>query len=205
MTLFQLYNDLGETLDHERIKRSLRIYMITGFTSTFTLAVVTIVMFSKITPDFVFAKEWYFLVCYFWICAAYFIFISHFVLLLQVVIIRYEILNSTLEKKMNKKLILKQTPDEIEGVVIKISILHNEINALVELGNKLFSVQMIPFFTTFMCYLIFIAFQLYLLFAKFDNLLLIKSCINVPWLVWSTVITFIVIRNASRISELVII
>lgn len=125
-------------------------------------------------------------------------------MLLQVVVTRYEILNRVLESKTAKKFILKQTPEEIENVIIKISVLHNEINTIVELGNKLFSVQMIPFFTTFMCYLIFSAFQLYLLFIKFDNILLIKSCINLPWLTWTTVLALIIIQNASKILNLVI-
>lgn len=140
---------------------------------------------------------------YFIICSGYFVFASHFVCLLQVVVTRYELLNQVFEKKMNKKLILKQGPEEIENIIVKISILHNELNAIIELGNKLFSVQMIPFFTTFMCYTIFVAFQLYLLFIKFDNVLLIKSCINVPWMLWTAVLTIIIIHNASRILDLV--
>lgn len=201
---FQLYNDLGEVLDSDAIKRRVKIYLIIGFTSTFCLALITIVIFLYITPEFSVTKDWYFLLFYLSICAGYFIFITHFVMLLEVVVIRYEILNQMLESKTAKKFILKQTPEEIENIIIKISILHNEINAIIELGNKLFSVQMIPFFTTFMCYLIFTAFQLYILFIKFDTILLIKSCINLPWLGWSTVLALIIIHNASKILDLVI-
>ncbi|XP_063708730.1 putative gustatory receptor 28b [Culicoides brevitarsis] len=196
-----LYYDLNETLDMVPIKKRLYIYMLYGFGSTFFNATSSIFMFLYIT-DFNFFKEWYFLLCYFIVCLAYFVFISHFIIWLQVICNRFHVLNVVLEKRTNSQVMKKQTSEELENSIIKISILHNEVSEILELGNRLFSVQMIPFFTTFMCYLIFVAFQGYLLFFDYNTEDLIKTLMNVLWLVWLIVLVVIIVHNASKILEL---
>uniref|UniRef100_A0A336LMR0 CSON011700 protein n=1 Tax=Culicoides sonorensis TaxID=179676 RepID=A0A336LMR0_CULSO len=197
-----MYQDLEVVQDRKVAKKQLMTYLIIGFTLTYFLAFLTILLFLHITPEFSIIQEWYFLFFYLNTAGGYFIFISHFVLMLKVVVIRFKLLNTAFTTKLTKKVFMTHSLDEIENVIIKISILHNEINAFIDLGNKLFSVQMIPFLAMFMNYLIFTTFQFYQVFIKYDRILLIKTVINVPWIVWSATLVLLIVHNASKILDL---